>query len=365
MLDSTQTQSRPRAPAARYAADLARPDVVRDSAQAAVVDQLQRIYDELLATSSRGLFKRRWKSVQGLYLWGGVGRGKTWLMDCFFDALPFEHKRRVHFHRFMQNVHNARKRYQHQRDPLRLIARDWASDRVLCFDEFFVSDIADAMILSRLTQTLFDEGVTLVTTSNVDPNDLYRGGLQRDRFMPAIQRIKQHCHVMHLAEGTDFRLDLMTGTRTYHMPADTAADTALAQQFARLAGAREATGDSVEILGRDIATRRQADNIVWFDFDVLCRGARAAADYSEIARQFQTVLLSNIPVLGDYDNNATRRFINLIDELYDRRTKLFCSAAAQPDDLYAGTRLRFEFERTASRLHEMGSKAYLAEAHLS
>src|SRR5699024_8934729 len=256
MLDQTRTSP---SPAQQYAADLQRSGIYHDPAQAAVVDHLQAIYDRLLATPPRFL-KRRWTPVQGLYLWGGVGRGKTWLMDCFFDALPFAHKRRVHFHRFMQNVHIARKKYQKQRDPMRLIARDWAGDRVLCFDEFFVSDIADAMILSRLTQTLFDEGVTLVATSNVAPDNLYRGGLQRDRFLPAIERIKQHCHVMHLADGTDFRLDLMAATRTYHTPARNQANLALDAQSERLSGGRDHADDAIEILGRRLSTRRQADN---------------------------------------------------------------------------------------------------------
>lgn len=351
-------------PAERYAADLERPGIIKDPAQVAAVEELQRVYTQLLDSPPR-FFRRHWKPVKGLYLWGGVGRGKTWLMDCFFDALPLTQKRRVHFHRFMQSVHEASKRHKKQRDPLRAIAREWASDRVLCFDEFFVSDVADAMILSRLTETLFDEGVTLVTTSNVDPDRLYENGLQRDRFLPAIERIKQHCHVMHLADGTDFRLDLMEGVRTYHIPANPQSRAALANQFERFTDGSEQTAGTIKILGRKITTRRQANNVVWFDFDVLCRGNRAAADYSEIARQYQTVLLSGIPVLDDYDNSAARRFINLIDELYDRRVNLFCSAADEPDALYAGKRLAFEFERTASRLHEMSSRDYLTEPHLS
>lgn len=361
MLDQTQT---PLSPAERYAADLTRPGTTRDPAQAEVVERLQAIHERLAATPPR-LLHRRWKPVHGLFLWGGVGRGKTWLMDCFYDALPFSHKRRVHFHRFMQNVHTARKRYKKQRDPLHLIAREWASDRVLCFDEFFVSDIADAMILSRLTRTLFDRGVTLVATSNVAPDDLYRGGLQRERFTPAIERIKRHCQVMHLADGTDYRLDLMTGARSYHVPTGAEANAALREQFQRFAGSSLIHDEAVDILGRRISTRRRSDTIIWFDFDVLCRGHRAAADYSEIARQFQTVLLSGIPVLTDYDNNAARRLINLIDELYDHGVKLFCSADAEPDHLYTGKRLHFEFARAASRLHEMGSQRYLATPHLS
>lgn len=356
--------SEPMSPAERYAADLQRPGIVRDPAQGAAVEELQRIYTALQDTPRR-FFRRHRKPVKGLYLWGGVGRGKTWLMDCFFDTLPTSQKRRVHFHRFMQSVHEARKHYSKQRDPLRLIAREWASDRVLCFDEFFVSDVADAMILSRLTETLFDEGVTLVATSNVEPDRLYENGLQRDRFLPAIERIKQYCNVMHLADGTDFRLNLMEGIRTYHIPANMDARAALASQFEQFADGSEIDANAIDILGRKITTRRQSNNVVWFDFDVLCRGNRAAADYSEIARQYQTVLLSGIPVLGDNDSSAARRFINLIDELYDRRVKLFCSAGDEPDALYTGKRLAFEFERTASRLHEMGARDYLAEPHLS
>ena len=338
--------------------------MVHDPAQQAVVAQLQKIHDELLATPPR-LLQRRWVPVRGLYLWGSVGRGKTWLMDCFYDSLPFSRKRRVHFHRFMQDVHAARKHYRRRRDPLRLIARDWAADRVLCFDEFYVSDIADAMILARLTKTLFAEGVTLVATSNVAADDLYRDGLQRRRFLPAIKRIKQHCRVMQLADGTDYRLQLMTGAKVWHMPANNASDAALATQFERLAGKPgPARPGTLCVLGRAIRTRRQADNSIWFDFDELCRGARAAADYSAIAREFQHVFLSGIPVLGDADNNAARRFINLIDELYDHRVKLLCAAAAEPDALYAGKRLHFEFARTASRLHEMRSRSYLQTQHL-
>lgn len=351
-------------PAERYAADLARPGIIEDPAQRVAVEELQRIYLQILDTPPR-FFRRHWKPVKGLYLWGGVGRGKTWLMDCFFDTLSFTQKRRVHFHRFMQSVHQARKHYRKQPDPLRAIGREWAGDRVLCFDEFFVSDVADAMILSRLTETLFDEGVTLVATSNVDPDRLYENGLQRDRFLPAIERIKAHCHVMHLADGTDYRLNLMEGVRTYHMPPNPKSRAALASQFEHFTDGSEQAAGTIKILGRKITTRRQANNVVWFDFDVLCRGNRAAADYSAIARQYQTVLLSGIPLLDDYDNSAVRRFINLIDELYDRRVNLFCSAADAPDSLYVGKRLAFEFERTASRLHEMSSREYLSEPHLS
>ena len=224
-------------PRARYDADLARDDFVRDPAQEKAVDALQAIHEALVAnpTTRKGLFgKTRRETVTGLYLWGGVGRGKTYLMDCFYENLPFEEKSRLHFHRFMQKVHEARKKYANKSDPLKLIAKEWASDRVLCFDEFFVSDVADAMILARLTEELFERGVTLVTTSNVDPDDLYKDGLQRERFKPAIARIKKYCTVMHLDDGTDYRLDRIDDAATYQTPPGEDADTVLAKHFDRL-----------------------------------------------------------------------------------------------------------------------------------
>lgn len=356
-------------PRQRYETDLEDPDFIRDPAQTEAVDALQSIYERLLdnPTASRGLFGRRKERppVKGLYLWGGVGRGKTYLMDCFFDALPFEEKTRLHFHRFMAKVHEARKRYANQSDPLKKIAADWASDRVLCFDEFFVSDIADAMILSRLTEELFARNVTLVATSNVDPDDLYKDGLKRDRFLPAIERLKAHCRIMHLADGTDFRLDHIEESSTYQTPPGEAADTVLARSFERLATGEIRESGNVKILGRKLPTRRRADAIAWFDFDTLCRTPRSANDYIELAREFSVIMISDIPVFGDADDNAARRFINAIDEFYDRRVNLFVTAEAGPDDLYAGSELTFEFERTASRLHEMSTAEYIGAAHRS
>ncbi|RJS92350.1 cell division protein ZapE [Salinisphaera sp. Q1T1-3] len=357
----------PLSPQQRYEADLERADFARDPAQAEAVAALEDIHQALVAqrTTSHGLFGRRKKRepVAGLYLWGGVGRGKTYLMDCFFDSLPFEDKTRLHFHRFMAKVHAARKRYANQQDPLVKIAEEWAADRVLCFDEFFVSDIADAMILSRLTGALFERGVTLVATSNVDPDDLYSDGLKRENFLPAIERIKTHCRVMHLADGTDYRLDHIEESDTYQTPSGPEADARLGESFDRLAAGRVVHAGNVEITGRKIATRYRADNAVWFDFDALCRSARSAGDYIEIAREYPVVMISDIPILTDRDENAARRFINAVDEFYDRRVNLFVSADAGPDDLYAGTALTFEFERTASRLHEMSTAEYIGTAH--
>ena len=353
-------------PRARYDADLARDDFVRDPAQEKAVDALQTIHEALVAnpTTRKGLFgKTRRETVTGLYLWGGVGRGKTYLMDCFYENLPFEEKSRLHFHRFMQKVHEARKKYANKSDPLKLIAKEWASDRVLCFDEFFVSDVADAMILARLTEELFERGVTLVTTSNVDPDDLYKDGLQRERFKPAIARIKKYCTVMHLDDGTDYRLDRIDDAATYQTPPGEDADTVLAKHFDRLATGRPVEGGNVKILGRKIPVRQRADSVVWFEFEDLCRGSRSANDYIEMAREYSTIMVSNVPVFDDDENNAARRFINAVDEFYDRRVNLFCTAEAVPEALYKGTRLAFEFERTASRLQEMSSNEYLGEPH--
>ena len=356
-------------PKQRYEADLERTDFQRDPAQVEAVEALQRIYDELCEnrTTSHGLFGRKKKRtpVTGLYVWGGVGRGKTYLMDCFYEALPFEDKSRLHFHRFMAKVHEARKTYANQSDPLVKIADDWASDRVLCFDEFFVSDIADAMILSRLTEALFERGVTLVATSNVDPDDLYKGGLKRENFLPAIERLKANCQILHLADGTDFRLDHIQEASTYQTPAGPAADEALGKSFDKLAAGRVVHAGNVEILGRKIATRYRAENAAWFEFDALCRSARSANDYIEIAREFPVVMISDVPVLVDRDENAARRFINAIDEFYDRRVNVFLAADGGPDDLYAGTELAFEFERTSSRLHEMSTPDYISAPHRS
>lgn len=364
MADDTVLASSPRE---RYEADLEQADFQRDPAQEQAVDALQSIHERLLdnPTTNGGLLGRKKKrpQVKGLYLWGGVGRGKTYLMDCFFDTLPFEEKTRLHFHRFMQKVHDARQRYTNQRDPLKKIAAEWATDRVLCFDEFFVSDIADAMILSRLTEELFERNVTLVATSNVDPDDLYKDGLKRDRFLPAIERIKNNCQIMHLADGTDFRLDHIGQADTYQTPPGPEADAVLAQYFDRLATGQVTEAGNVKILGRKIPTRRRADAIAWFDFDTLCRTPRSANDYIELAREFSVIMISDVPVFGDSDDSAARRFINAIDEFYDRRVNLFVTAEARPDDLYAGSELAFEFERTASRLHEMSTDEYIGQAH--
>ncbi|NNC22750.1 cell division protein ZapE [Salinisphaera sp. USBA-960] len=332
-----------------------------DAGQQSAAETLDAVFDELVNghTPHTWFGRAQRPAVQGLYLWGGVGRGKTFLMDCFFEAIPFENKTRLHFYRFMQKVHAARSRHKHKRDPLRIIADEWAEDRVLCFDEFFVDDIADAMILSRLTERLFEKGVVLVATSNVAPDDLYQDGLKRDRFLPAIERIKHHCRIEHMPDGDDYRLAHIDHNDMYQTPTGEAADAVLAHYFERLASGESSASNHVKIEDRKIATVCHASGVVWCRFEVLCGGNRAAADYLALAREFATILISDVPILDDTRIDAARRFVSAIDTFYDRKTNVFISADAAPDDLYQGTRLTLEFERTASRLHEIQSTAHV------
>jgi cell division protein ZapE len=303
--------------------------------------------------------------VRGAYLWGGVGRGKTFTMDLFFDVLPFEDKLRYHFHRLMYRVHRRLNELGHLRDPLDAVAEELAGQaRLICFDEFFVSDIADAMILGRLLEALFERGVALVATSNIPPDELYRDGLQRQKFLPAIALIKAHTRVLRVDGGTDYRLRVLERAQIYHAPLGAAAENSLARCFVDIAPDAGTTGQDIEVLGRNIRTVRRADGIAWFDFAELCEGPRSQDDYIEIARTFQTVLLAGVPRLDEFRENEARRFIALVDEFYDRRVKLILSAAESIDCLYQGRRLRREFERTRSRLQEMQSHQYLAASHV-
>lgn len=339
-----------------------------DPTQERVISELDRIWHELTAHPVSGWWSKlrgnKRQAVTGLYLWGGVGRGKTWLMDMFYDSLPGKDKQRIHFHRFMARVHNALKARQSMRDPLPEIARDWASQyRVLCFDEFFVSDIADAMLLGGLLQALFDEGVTLVATSNVAPDDLYRDGLQRAKFLPAIESLKVHCLSMHVEGDRDFRLRLLQRSEIYLQPHDEHAIASLHEAFKTMS-AGTIMDTRLAVNGRKLNAQKRGDGIIWFDFSELCEQATGTADYIEIARAFNTVLLSEVPAMGEQNADATRRFINLIDEFYDRNVKMLISADKPINDLYSGHRLKFEFQRTASRLTEMQSNDYLAKPHL-
>ncbi len=357
-----------RRPLAIYESLIAGGRYKADPAQQNVIAELDRVWHELTAHPVSGWWSKirgkKRQPVTGLYLWGGVGRGKTWLMDMFYDSLPGKDKQRIHFHRFMARVHNALKARQSTRDPLPDIARDWASQyRVLCFDEFFVSDIADAMLLGGLLQALFDEGVTLVATSNVAPDDLYRDGLQRAKFLPAIESLKTHCLSLHVDGDTDFRLRLLQRSKIYLHPHDEHALASLHEAFQTMSGGAS-MDTSLEVNGRKLRANKRGDGIIWFSFSELCERPTSTADYIEIARAFNTVLLSEVPAMGEQNADATRRFINLIDEFYDRNVKMLVSADAPIDELYQGKRLKFEFQRTASRLTEMQSNDYLAKPHL-
>jgi cell division protein ZapE len=340
-------------------------------------DPVQRrivvLLDELRARLSRpqpknmltGLFSRKPHTLErGLYIWGGVGRGKTWLMDLFFQSLPFKHKQRSHFHRFMQSVHDELRKHQDRADPLDLVAEKIARKaRVICFDEFFVSDIGDAMILANLFRGLFERGVTLVATSNVAPDDLYKDGLQRARFLPAIRWLKDNTEVVHVENGVDYRLRALERAHTAFDAKNPDTMHAMVQLFQTVAGEAGAPNANLTLNHRRLHTKRLAAKAVWFDFKELCDGPRGQADYIEIARCYQTVVLSDIPVLTNAQEDQARRFVTLIDEFYDRSVKLIFSSAAPVDAIYQGVKLKFEFERTASRLIEMQSQEYLARPH--
>jgi cell division protein ZapE len=365
-------------PAAAYRAALDA-GFEHDPAQARAVTELERLQRALSVPPPRPDLGARLMSrlaprarrapapepVAGLYLWGGVGRGKTWLMDLLFETLPFADKQRLHFHRFMQAVHADLDRLKGRTDPLRTVAAELAGEaQVLCLDEMQVNDITDAMIMAGLLEALFARGVTLVTTSNVPPDGLYRAGLQRDRFLPAIALLQRHCTVLELASPTDYRLRRLEQAPVYLMPPGAAADTALARAFSDLAGAGRDRTAPLVINGREIPVVAWSDGVVWFDFDVICHIPRSKLDYVEVARDFHTVLLSNVRCLDDEQSNIAARLITLVDAVYDRSTKLILSAEAEPDALYSGRDLAFEFQRTASRLVEMQSRDYLGRPHL-
>ncbi len=356
-----------------YEKSLKREGHVADAAQLDVIARLEDLERRLTATrpAGRGLRallrrSRQPGAVRGLYLWGGVGRGKTFLMDLFFENLGIEEKKRIHFHRMMHDVHDRLAALGEVEDPLERVAADIARDtRVLCFDEFFVSDIGDAMILGRLLDGLFRCGVTLVATSNSPPADLYRDGLQRQRFLPAIRLLEKHTDVVNMDGGIDYRLRLLQKAGTYLAPDDDEAAERLAYFFDESASAEIADDVDLDINGRDVRAFRCAKGIAWFRFEDLCDGPRSQNDYIEIARWYPSVIVSGVPQFDSLREDQARRFVALVDEFYDRRVKLILSAAVDVNELYAGSRLSFEFERTVSRLIEMQTVEYLALPHLA
>mgnify|MGYP003126763102 CR=1 FL=1 len=358
----------------RYQADLQREDFSHDPAQEAAVHLLQDLYERLLASQQQQtgglssllgkLRKQQPEPEKGLYLWGGVGRGKTYLVDTFFDCLPFERKLRVHFHRFMQRVHTELTSLDGQKNPLQIVADRLAEEAVvICFDEFFVTDIGDAMILGGLMEALFARGVTLVATSNIVPQRLYENGLQRQRFMPVIALVEKHTQVFNLDAGVDYRLRTLQQAELYHSPLDEAADVSLRKSFDALAVEPGKHWERIEVNNRYLTVRCLAEDVAWFDFAELCDGPRSQNDYIELARIFHAVLLSGVPEFTPDLNDQARRFVNLVDEFYDRNVKLVMAAQKPLLELYAGGSLEFEFQRTQSRLQEMQSHAYLAREH--
>lgn len=359
-------------PLEKYQQDLKRPDFSYDAAQEQAVQHLDRLYHELIdryenrprSFLSRLTAPKSQPPCQGLYFWGGVGRGKTYLVDTFFECLPFRRKMRIHFHRFMQRVHHELKALQGEKNPLDIVAKKLADEtRVLCFDEFFVTDITDAMILGSLMEKLFGHGVTLVATSNIVPDQLYKDGLQRARFLPAIALLNKYTQVVNVDSGIDYRLRALEQAEIYHSPLDEAAETSLAQSFASLAPEAGEQDVDIDINERPIHARRVADDVLWCDFRALCDGPRSQNDYIELARIYHAVLVSGVPKMGAAQDDIARRFINLVDEFYDRNVKLIMSGETGIDELYAGGRLEFEFQRTRSRLLEMQSREYLARPH--
>ncbi|MBO2635636.1 AFG1 family ATPase [Shewanella algae] len=354
-----------------YQQDLTREDFSHDPAQEQAVKALQRVYDELQKPQKSGW--RNWFSreknskVQGLYLWGGVGRGKTYLMDTFFDALPGEQKLRAHFHRFMHRIHRELDELKGTQDPLLVIAKQMAQQyRVICFDEFFVSDITDAMLLGTLFEALFKEGVVLVATSNIVPDDLYKNGLQRARFLPAIAEIKANCQVLNVDSGIDYRLRTLEQAEIYHHPLDETAECNLQRYFTQLAPESEVSETPLEIDGRSIVIRKQAQGVLLADFRALCDGPRSQRDYMELAQLFHTVLLSGLEQMGAQQtgDDIARRFLALVDEFYERHVKLIISAEVPLEQIYTDGQLSFEFRRCRSRLIEMQSRDYLVLEHL-
>jgi len=359
-------------PSAQYAAGVAQGDWKADAAQQGALAELDRIHDALLAQQSAaarpiGRLLSRLRppaQVQGLYLWGGVGRGKTFLTELLFEHLPFASKRRLHFHRFMADVHARLRALKEVRDPLRTIARDLSEEaRLLVLDECIVTDIGDAMLLGHLLEGLFEHGAVLVATSNIAPKDLYKDGLQRSQFLPAIAAIERHCAIVQLDGAQDYRLLHLRQAATWCVAADATCEQRLRGSFEKLAMGLPRLPATLDVNGRPIRAREHADGIAWFDFAELCEGPRAVADYIEIARDYHTVLVSGVPVFDRYREDAAKRFVLMVDEFYDRHVNLLASAAAAPMALYQGHRHAVEFARTESRLIDMQSDEYLSLEH--
>lgn len=339
-----------------------------DSQQRQAMTYLDDVYQNIVKNrenkKSFFSFFKSHEMPKGLYMWGGVGRGKTWMMDMFFDSLPKERKMRLHFHHFMKRVHHELNQLKGQSDPLQKVADIiYQEADVICFDEFFVSNVSDAMILGDLFGMLFNKGITLVATSNIAPDGLYKNGIHRDRFLPAIEQVKKHTTVMNIDAGIDYRLRVLQQAELYVSPLTDESQSWLQERFNALSQNQVVYHEPIIINGREIEVIAKTENILYCNFRALCMSPRSASDFIEIANQFSTVLIDNIPELNDIVADPTRRLIYLVDEFYDRRVKLLIRAEQSILELYQGEKLAFEIERTRSRLLEMQSQDYLSLPH--
>ena len=356
-------------PLQRYEQAISTDEFTPDEQQFEAMSYLDNLYHQLNEGSEQkksffSFLKSKPEAPKGLYMWGGVGRGKTWMMDMFYDALTIERKMRQHFHHFMQRVHRELNALQGQSDPLEKVADIIYKEAVIiCFDEFFVSNVSDAMILGDLFTMLFNRGVTLVATSNIEPSGLYKDGLHRDRFMPAIAEVERHTTIMNIDAGIDYRLRVLQQAELYESPMTKKNHNWLANRFASLSSNQKISDEPIIINGREITINARTEDILFCDFRQLCMQPRSANDFIEIAKQFNTVLINAVPALDDDLRDPTRRFIYLVDEFYDRRVKLLVRAQQSILELYQGEKLAFEIERTRSRLLEMQSEDYLKMAH--
>ncbi|MCU4357880.1 cell division protein ZapE [Acinetobacter ursingii] len=358
----------PLSPAERYAQALSSGQFMPDEAQAQAVHELERVWQDLISRykASKKAFRRfrRQTAPRGVYMWGGVGRGKTWLMDQFYDSVPFRRKTRMHFHHFMQHVHRELNRLSGQRNPLDLVADQIYKDAVvICFDEFFVSNVTDAMILSDLFQKLFARGITLIATPNIAPDGLYKNGIHRDRFLPAIEQVKKNCVVLNVDAGVDYRLRVLKQAQLFKYPLTDDAKIWMAQRFKAITQTQGYSDEPITINHRVVETLGHTEDVLWCEFSELCFKPRSPADFIEIANLYNTVLVSNVPHLTDSLSEGVRRFIYLVDEFYDRGVKLLLTSQDSIIDLYQGEKLAFEIERTRSRLLEMQSDEYLHSEH--
>lgn len=340
--------------------------IVEDQNQLIAMRHLDEIYQQLLheqAARAKFLaFLRKPKTVQGLYMWGGVGIGKTFMMDCFYGCLPFSEKMRMHFHQFMKFIHAELKVHQGEKDPLIHIADQLAKKTlVLCFDEFFVTDITDAMILGRLLRELIARGVCLIATSNAMPDDLYKNGLQRQQFIPAIKMLKEVTTIIHLPTSIDYRLRHLKDAGVFHAPNNDETHATMEKSFSILAQGKISDNHPIEICGRLIPIKKQANNIVWFDFNVICGVPRSQLDYLAIAEKYKTVFISGIPVIPPNARDTISLFIRLVDVFYDMRVRLVCSAATSVSEIYSEGYMLSDYTRTRSRLSEMQSEDYFVD----